>query len=125
MDAEQFHLENQSGVRRNRAGIAGAAVGEFRRDGHLHFVADFHGGHTQIPHGDDLSCAEDERERFVRAYYEGRWDEVRKTLAANPTPEAIRQAARKEGMKNLQEEGVLLVAKGVTSLPELMRVLKQ
>jgi len=52
-------------------------------------------------------------------------DAIRKTLAANPTPEALRQAARKEGMKSLQEEGVLLVAKGVTSLPELMRVLKQ
>ena len=52
-------------------------------------------------------------------------DEVRRALANDPTPEAIRRAARKEGMKSLQEEGVLLVAKGVTSLPELMRVLKQ
>jgi type II secretory ATPase GspE/PulE/Tfp pilus assembly ATPase PilB-like protein len=52
-------------------------------------------------------------------------DEVRKVLAGEPTAEAIRRAARKEGMKSLQEEGVLLVAKGVTSLPELMRVLKQ
>ena len=52
-------------------------------------------------------------------------DAVRKVLADNPTPEVLRQAARKEGMKSLQEEGVLLVAKGVTSLPELMRVLKQ
>jgi type II secretory ATPase GspE/PulE/Tfp pilus assembly ATPase PilB-like protein len=52
-------------------------------------------------------------------------DEVRRVLANEPTPEAIRRAARKEGMKSLQEEGVLLVAKGVTSLPELMRVLKQ
>ena len=52
-------------------------------------------------------------------------DEVRRTLASDPTPEAIRRAARKDGMKSLQEEGVLLVAKGVTSLPELMRVLKQ
>ena len=52
-------------------------------------------------------------------------NEVRRTLSNHPTPEAIRRAARKEGMKSLQEEGVLLVAKGVTSLPELMRVLKQ
>ena len=52
-------------------------------------------------------------------------DAVRKVLATHPKPEALRQAARKEGMKSLQEEGVLLVAKGVTSLPELMRVLKQ
>ena len=52
-------------------------------------------------------------------------DTVRKTLAASPKLDALRQAARKDGMKSLQEEGVLLVAKGVTSLPELMRVLKQ
>ena len=39
--------------------------------------------------------------------------------------DCLRQAARKDGMKSFQEEGVLLVAKGVTSLPELMRVLKQ
>jgi type II secretory ATPase GspE/PulE/Tfp pilus assembly ATPase PilB-like protein len=52
-------------------------------------------------------------------------NEVRRVLSNHPTPEAIRRAARKEGMKSLQEEGVLLVAKGVTSLPELMRVLKQ
>lgn len=51
-------------------------------------------------------------------------DEVRRVLAGEPTADAIRRAARKSGMKSLQEEGVLLVAKGVTSLPELMRVLK-
>jgi type II secretory ATPase GspE/PulE/Tfp pilus assembly ATPase PilB-like protein len=52
-------------------------------------------------------------------------DAVRNTLSAGPKLESLRQAARKDGMKSLQEEGVLLVAKGVTSLPELMRVLKQ
>ena len=52
-------------------------------------------------------------------------DTVRKVLAASPKPDLLRQAARKDGMKSLQEEGTLLVAKGVTSLPELMRVLKQ
>jgi type II secretory ATPase GspE/PulE/Tfp pilus assembly ATPase PilB-like protein len=52
-------------------------------------------------------------------------DAVRKTLATAPKLDALRQAARKDGMKSLQEEGVLLVARGVTSLPELMRVLKQ
>jgi type II secretory ATPase GspE/PulE/Tfp pilus assembly ATPase PilB-like protein len=52
-------------------------------------------------------------------------DAVRKALASNPKLDVVRQAARKDGMKNLQEEGVLLVARGVTSLPELMRVLKQ
>lgn len=49
---------------------------------------------------------------------------VRKVLANGPKLDLMRQAARKDGMKNFQEEGVLLVVKGVTSLPELMRVLK-
>ena len=52
-------------------------------------------------------------------------DAVRKVLSADPKVDLIRQAARKDGMSSLQDEGVLLVAKGVTSLPELMRVLKQ
>ena len=52
-------------------------------------------------------------------------DAVRKALAASPKLDVLRQAARRDGMKSLQEEGVLLVAKGTTSLPELMRVLKQ
>ncbi|OHB72580.1 MAG: hypothetical protein A2V70_19220 [Planctomycetes bacterium RBG_13_63_9] len=52
-------------------------------------------------------------------------DAVRKELAADANPDRLRQAARKDGMRSLQEEGILLVAKGTTSLPELMRVLKQ
>ena len=52
-------------------------------------------------------------------------DGVRQVLAKTPQPELIRKAARTAGMRSLQEEGILLVAKGVTSLPELMRVLKQ
>jgi type II secretory ATPase GspE/PulE/Tfp pilus assembly ATPase PilB-like protein len=52
-------------------------------------------------------------------------DTVRRALAAGAKLDLLRQAARKDGMKSLQEEGILLVAKGVTSLPELMRVLKQ
>ncbi len=52
-------------------------------------------------------------------------DTVRKALAARAKPDVVRQAARKDGSRSLQEEGLLLVAKGVTSLPELMRVLKQ
>ena len=52
-------------------------------------------------------------------------DTVRRVLASTPKLDLVRQAARKAGMRTLQEEGILLVAKGVTSLPELMRVLKQ
>ena len=44
-----------------------------------------------------------------------------------PTPklDLVRQAAHSAGTRSLQEEGIVLVAKGVTSLQELMRVLKQ
>ena len=49
---------------------------------------------------------------------------LRKTLAATPKLDALRMAARKGGMKTLQEEGILMVVRGATSLPELMRVLK-
>ena len=52
-------------------------------------------------------------------------DTVRKVLASSPKLDLLRQAARKDGMRSLQEEGILLVAKGTTSLPELMRILKQ
>jgi type II secretory ATPase GspE/PulE/Tfp pilus assembly ATPase PilB-like protein len=52
-------------------------------------------------------------------------DVVRKSLAAGAKLDVVRRAARKDGLKNFQEEGILLVARGVTSLPELMRVLKQ
>jgi type II secretory ATPase GspE/PulE/Tfp pilus assembly ATPase PilB-like protein len=51
-------------------------------------------------------------------------DNVRQVLVENPKLDLLRAAAKKDGMKSLQEEGILLVAKGVTSLPELMRVLK-
>ena len=52
-------------------------------------------------------------------------DAVRRVLASSPNAETLRQALRKAGMQSLQQEGVVLVAKGVTSLPELMRVMKQ
>jgi general secretion pathway protein E len=50
---------------------------------------------------------------------------VRSALTTNPKLETLRQAARKDGLRTFQEEGIVLVAKGITSLPELMRVLKQ
>ncbi len=51
-------------------------------------------------------------------------DNVKKALQTSPQLDAVRAAARKDGMRTLQEEGILLVAKGVTSLDELMRVMK-
>jgi type II secretory ATPase GspE/PulE/Tfp pilus assembly ATPase PilB-like protein len=52
-------------------------------------------------------------------------DSVRSALGSMAKIDAIRLAARKAGMKTLQEEGILLVARGVTSLPELLRVMKE
>ncbi len=51
-------------------------------------------------------------------------DSLRKLLPSNPKIEVLRQAARKAGLRTFQDEGILVVAKGLTSLPELLRVLK-
>lgn len=51
-------------------------------------------------------------------------DAIRKVLTTAPKLDLLRKAAQKAGMRTMQEEGILLVAKGVTSLPELSRVLK-
>jgi len=50
---------------------------------------------------------------------------VRQALTTTPQLAPLRLAARKAGMRTLQEEGIVLVAKGITSLQELMRVLKE
>lgn len=52
-------------------------------------------------------------------------DKVREVLLKQPKVDLLRKAARLAGMRTFQEEGVLLVAKGVTSLAELQRVLKE
>jgi general secretion pathway protein E len=52
-------------------------------------------------------------------------DLVRTTLLKQPQLDSVKAAARKAGMRSLQEEGIMLVAKGVTSVQELMRVLKE
>jgi type II secretory ATPase GspE/PulE/Tfp pilus assembly ATPase PilB-like protein len=52
-------------------------------------------------------------------------DGVRQAVVNTPKVDAIRTAARKAGMRTLQEEGIVLVVKGTTSLAELQRVLKE
>ncbi len=52
-------------------------------------------------------------------------DKIREVLVKQPKIDLLRKAARLAGMRTFQEEGVLLVAKGVTSLAELQRVLKE
>lgn len=52
-------------------------------------------------------------------------DELRKSLITAPKLELLRKVAKAGGHRTLQEEGILLVAQGITSLAELQRVLKQ
>ena len=52
-------------------------------------------------------------------------DQVREILIKQPKLDLLKKAARASHQRLLQEEGILLVAKGTTSIPELMRVLKQ
>ncbi len=52
-------------------------------------------------------------------------DKIREVLMKAPKLDLVTKAARLAGMRPFQEEGLLLVAKGVTSLPELQRVLKE
>jgi type II secretory ATPase GspE/PulE/Tfp pilus assembly ATPase PilB-like protein len=52
-------------------------------------------------------------------------DPIRQILLNQPKLDLVRQAARSAGMRTFQEEGVLLIAKGTTSLGELQRVLKE
>lgn len=49
-------------------------------------------------------------------------DEIRKALLTQPNPDAVRRVAKATGHRGLQEEGILLVAQGTTSLNELQRV---
>jgi type II secretory ATPase GspE/PulE/Tfp pilus assembly ATPase PilB-like protein len=51
-------------------------------------------------------------------------DQIRQILIKDPKLDLLNKAARAGGMRTFQEEGVLLIAKGVTSLAELQRVLK-
>lgn len=51
-------------------------------------------------------------------------DNLRKILSRNPDYATLRKAARAAGMATLQEEGILLLAQGITSYEELVRVLQ-
>jgi len=51
-------------------------------------------------------------------------DAMRAALATQPKLDVLRATARQSKHRTLQDEGLLMVAKGITSLPELLRVLK-
>lgn len=50
-------------------------------------------------------------------------DPIREALIKTPKLEVLQQVAKKSGLKSIQDEGILLLVKGVTSLPELQRIL--
>lgn len=52
-------------------------------------------------------------------------DKIRETLIKQPKLDALRKVARAQGHRSLQDEGLVLVAQGITSLAELKRVLEQ
>jgi type II secretory ATPase GspE/PulE/Tfp pilus assembly ATPase PilB-like protein len=52
-------------------------------------------------------------------------DKLRQAILKSPTAETLKKLSRAAGNRTLQEEGVLLVALGTTSIAELQRVLKQ
>jgi type II secretory ATPase GspE/PulE/Tfp pilus assembly ATPase PilB-like protein len=52
-------------------------------------------------------------------------DAIRQTLEKQPKLEVLRTVSRQAGNRNLQQEGIVLVAQGTTSVQELSRVLKQ
>ncbi|MCU0962547.1 MAG: hypothetical protein MUF48_20825 [Pirellulaceae bacterium] len=52
-------------------------------------------------------------------------EDMRRALVEQPRPEILRRLAHEAGSLSMQEEGVLLVARGATSVSELQRVLKQ
>jgi type II secretory ATPase GspE/PulE/Tfp pilus assembly ATPase PilB-like protein len=52
-------------------------------------------------------------------------EEMKQALLQRPRLDVLKQLSRKAGNRSLQEEGVLLVARGVTAINELQRALTQ
>ncbi|MEO8493750.1 MAG: ATPase, T2SS/T4P/T4SS family [Planctomycetota bacterium] len=52
-------------------------------------------------------------------------DQIRAALTNQPDLDTIKRVAKAAGHRSIQEEGILQVAQGVTSITELQRVLKQ
>ena len=52
-------------------------------------------------------------------------DEIRRMIMANADAVALTQAARKNGMRNLREDGWLKVQQGVTTVDEVLRVTQE
>jgi general secretion pathway protein E len=52
-------------------------------------------------------------------------DKLREALLKQPKLDVLRKVAHQSGHRTSKDEGVLMVARGITSLNELQRVLKQ
>jgi len=52
-------------------------------------------------------------------------DEIRKLIMSNADAGQLTQAARRNGMRNLREDGWLKIAQGVTTVEEVMRVTQE
>ena len=52
-------------------------------------------------------------------------DQLKRALKQKPSLDVLRKIAKASGHRSMQDEGIVLVAQGVTSLSELQRVLKQ
>lgn len=52
-------------------------------------------------------------------------ERMKQALIQQPKAEVLKQVSRQAGNRSLQEEAILLIATGVTSLPEVQRILKQ
>src|SRR6516165_5409292 len=62
---QQFDVEDQGGIGRDRSAGAAGAIAELGRDVQRALAADPHPGHTLVPAGDDLLGAERELERLA------------------------------------------------------------
>jgi type II secretory ATPase GspE/PulE/Tfp pilus assembly ATPase PilB-like protein len=51
-------------------------------------------------------------------------DQIRKALVQQPQLELIRQLAQRAGSHTLQEEGILALVQGLTTIKELQRAMK-
>ena len=52
-------------------------------------------------------------------------DEIRRKIMANADAVDLTQAARRNGMRNLREDGWLKMREGVTTVDEVMRVTQE
>jgi general secretion pathway protein E len=52
-------------------------------------------------------------------------DRMKEVMTASPRLDVLRADARKAGIRTLQEEGILLACRGITSLEELRRGLTE